>query len=194
MKEKHDLEIQLTSQQIDLALLRVTVGLERYLAIQEKFDQLSNESLRDSLDFKKSFNGFYRVRQKPAAWYKAFYDIFDESRGISTDYRTVIETLYDRTNRIEASFASKLLATLNPEMPVIDSIVLSRLNTKLPRYYESNRLEKICLLHDDIKSCYQKFLKTSQGKDLITSFKRAYPQANITEIKMLDLVLWQSRE
>ena len=57
MKEKPALEIQLTSQQIASSLSRVTVGVGKYLAIQKKFDQLSNKSLRDNADFKKSFNG-----------------------------------------------------------------------------------------------------------------------------------------
>ena len=42
-------------------------------------------------------------------------------------FDVVLDLLHQETNRYEASFASKLIATINPSMPVIDSIVLKNL-------------------------------------------------------------------
>ena len=36
-------------------------------------------------------------------------------------------------------------------------------------------------------------LKTPNGRYLVRAFDRAYPQAGITDMKKLDLVLWQTR-
>ena len=37
------------------------------------------------------------------------------------------------------------------------------------------------------------FLKSKLGKYLVKEFKEKFPNYNITEIKMVDLVLWQIR-
>src|SRR5262245_31120093 len=44
-------------------------------------------------------------------------------------------------------------------------------------------------------SCHQlnEFLSTENGKYLVQCFRKTYPYVDVTEIKMLDLVLWQTR-
>lgn len=185
--------INLTEQDINNALPKVSVGLEKYLKIQKRLSEQSEISLIDDSDFQKKFNGFYRIRQKPASWYKAFYTLFDESRNAPVDYHTVLKSLHKLTGRYEASFASKLLASIDTQMPVIDSIVLQNLNLKLPYPYETNRLEAICLIHERLKDCYLNYLQTERGKYLVDIFRSIYPNVNISEVKILDLVLWQSR-
>jgi hypothetical protein len=41
---------------------------------------------------------------------------------------------------------------------------------------------------------FQQFLSNASGHRLVEQFKAAYPYAAIADVKMLDLVLWQSRE
>jgi hypothetical protein len=52
--------------------------------------------------------------------------------------RSIDEELHRTTGRCEASFASKLSATIGPTMPVIDSVVLRNLNLRLPPSGSSN--------------------------------------------------------
>lgn len=40
---------------------------------------------------------------------------------------------------------------------------------------------------------FDDFLTTDTGRYLVTRFRDEYPDANVTEVKMLDLVLWQTR-
>lgn len=185
--------INLTDQDIDTALPKIAVGLEKYLKIQKRLSDQSDINLADDGDFQKKFNGFYRIRQKPAAWYKIFYMLFDESRKIPVDYYTVLQLLHKLTGRYEASFASKLLASIDTQMPVIDSIVLKNLNLRLPYPYEANRLESICSIHGKLTEYYANYLQTEKGKHLVGRFRKVYPDANVSEVKMLDLILWQSR-
>jgi hypothetical protein len=37
------------------------------------------------------------------------------------------------------------------------------------------------------------FLRTDDGKYLVTQFKARHPRSGLTPLKMLDLVLWQTR-
>lgn len=193
MKKTLTLTVSLTTQQIDSSLENVKIGLAKYLNIQKRLNELTGKPLKDNADFRTNFNGFYRIRQKPAAWYNAFYELLDESRSQSFNFSTILRSLQKATNRYEASFASKLVAILNPQMPVIDSIVLKNLNTKLPYQSDPNRFDSICSLHEEISRCYTEYLQSEQGRYLVSQFQRTYPKADITEIKMLDLVLWQAR-
>ncbi|QKZ14234.1 hypothetical protein [Spirosoma sp. KUDC1026] len=193
MKKTTILTVSLTTQQIDSSLEKAKVGLAKYLNIQKRLNDLAGKPLKDDADFRKSFNGFYRIRQKPAAWYDTFYELLDESRNQSVDFSTILRSLHIATDRYEASFASKLLATLNPQMPVIDSIVLKNLNAKLPYQSDPNRFNNICSLHEEINRCYKEYLQSENGRYLVKQFQKTYPNVDVTEIKMLDLVLWQSR-
>lgn len=105
----------------------------------------------------------------------------------------VLDRLHRTTNRYEASFASKLLAILDPDMPVIDSIVLRNLNLRLPAYTSKDRVARMGQLHATLRSCFSDFLTTEAGRYLVERFCARYPNANISKVKMLGLVLWQTR-
>jgi hypothetical protein len=108
-------------------------------------------------------------------------------------FAEVLDSLHRTTGRFEASFASKLLATIDPNMPVIDSVVLRNLNLRLPASGSRQRIARIQEIHSRLVTCFKEFLTTEMGRYLVERFRDEYPAANITEIKMLDLVLWQTR-
>lgn len=182
--------IEISRQQIDATLPRVEDGLKKYLWLQDEASR--NQNAHNSPYFRKRFNHFYRIR-RGAPWQDSFYALFGRARKQSLDFGTVMEALRQETGRYEASFASKLVATLNPTEPVIDSVVLKNLGMKLPKATSPNRDEDIRQVHTGLKFALNAFLQTSDGKYLVAQFKKMYPSANITNIKMLDLVLWQTR-
>ena len=101
--------------------------------------------------------------------------------------------LNKKTGNIEASFASKLVATIDPENPVVDKFVLENVGLQLPYTYASGRVEKIIEIYKQLQKRFKVFLETDNGEYLVARFKEEYPGVNITNIKMADLVLWQSR-
>lgn len=182
--------IDITKEEIDLAIPKVQEGLKKYYFIQEKFNHVN---IQNDLIFQKKFNGFYKVR-RDAKWRESFYDIFENSRDSScTDFKTVLEQIYERTNRVEASFTSKLIATINPNLPVLDKFVLDNTNLKLPYNGAKNRLNKIVKIYSELIEKFDHFKKTENGKYLVLKFQKEFPNYKITETKMIDLVLWQSR-
>jgi hypothetical protein len=78
-------------------------------------------------------------------------------------------------------------------MPVIDSIVLRNLDLRLPAYGARDRSARMEEVHDTLRSAFKDFLTTKTGPYLVKCFRHKYPDADVTEIKMLDLVLWQTR-
>lgn len=109
------------------------------------------------------------------------------------DFSDVLTEIYNSTGRVEASFASKLYATLVPTAPVIDAIVLVNLWLKLPKPWDLNRLSKIVEIHKEIGNRFTQFFNTENGQYLVSAFHKEYPEANISKEKMLDLILWQIR-
>lgn len=98
---------------------------------------------------------------------------------------------------MEASFASKMAATLDPDLPIIDRHVLSYIGRKLPparkgKDNQNERVRAIIILHKEMERGFKVFLKTPTGRYLVQRFRREHPGTKISEMKMLDFVLWQS--
>lgn len=180
----------LTQEKINKALPKVEQGLKQYLWLQSRIT--GQEPFHQDTEFRRRYNHFYRVR-RGLAWQDVFYGLMARAKKEQLQFHVVLDLLRQATNRYEASFASKLIATINPSAPVIDSIVLKNLGLRLPYATASDRATQICKLHQKLTLLFVTFLGTENGKYLVGEFKRIYPKANITEIKMLDLVLWQSR-
>ncbi len=182
--------ITLTKQQIHDALTKVEKGLDQYLDLQKMVNDQNDFYQKD--EFRKKYNHFYRVRRK-LNWRNDFYELMSKAKREQLEFPKVLKLLYKATTRYEASFSSKLVATVNPSMPIIDSIVLKNLGLRLPYSSNPNRVEEICEIHKKIIFMYNAYLSTSDGQYLVDEFKCKYPDANITKVKMLDLVLWQTR-
>ena len=152
-------------------------------------------------DFKRKFAHFYKVNLgiKNKDDKKYFFILLKDSLKINNDnYSDVLDKLSKKTGRNEMSFASKIVATVNPDLPVIDKIVLRHLLISRPSY--SNliyRKEKSVSIFKEIEAAYNEFLNTTKGKKLIHTFNsRIKQQRNfkITNIKKLDFILWQTRK
>jgi hypothetical protein len=66
----------------------------------------------------------------------------EEHKNTPIIFKDALTYFYEKTRRIEASFSSKLLATINPNMPVWDVNVLNNLRIIPPHYKQQNRFNK----------------------------------------------------
>jgi hypothetical protein len=184
--------ITLTRAEIDAALPNVATGLSQYQYIQTRAAGLT--VFEADHVFRRRFNHFYRVRRAPA-WQDAFYALMSVAKGSAVTFRQVVERLHVSTERYEASFASKLFATLHPTSPVIDSVVLKNLGLRLPTSTAAHpqRVAGIVQVHVDLTNDFAAFLATAMGAYLVAALDAMYPASGITDEKKLDLVLWQTR-
>lgn len=146
-------------------------------------------------DYERKFNYFYQVRRN-AAWRREFYRLFYALRHKSRkdSFAHILKTLFKRTNKVEASFASKLAAILDPNLPIIDRHVLSYIGEKLPpaQREAGERIAHIIKLHARMGREFRAFLGTPPGKYLLKKFKSEHPERRISAMKALDFVLWLS--
>ena len=180
--------IVLDESSIDKCLDRLKDGLVKYLWIQNNF---ININVSQDIEFQRKFNHFYRVRRNEL-WRNEFYLILEKSKNTKPSFETILLDLYKKTGRVEASFASKLVATVNPSLPIIDSVVLRNLGMKLP-ISPKNRFELIGKVYSEMEWRLNEILKSDIGIQVISKFQDRYPAADITNVKILDLILWQLR-
>jgi hypothetical protein len=172
---------------MEMNLDRVEIGIQKYNWIMERVQTVDVSA---DAEFQKSFNGFYRMRQRPASFYKSYYTYLEKNKSNpALLFENIVTHLYQETGSIHASFSSKLLATVNPGMPIWDKFVLKNLGLKIPYYYEKDRLQKTIQLYQRICDWYQ----SAEAKEKLQLFNEHFPNVDISDVKKIDFILWATR-
>lgn len=183
--------IPLTRSGIDAVLPTLTSGLGKYGWLQA---ELALRDVSDDREYQRRFNGFYRVRRN-SAWQRCFFGLLQNGKAEKPSLSATLLALHGATGRVEASFASKLVATLDTSQPVIDSVVLRHLRLRLPQHGQPlDRIASIVAVHESIAYHFAEYLAAPIGRYLVTRFRGLYPHVAVTEIKILDLLLWRTRD
>jgi hypothetical protein len=179
----------LSQAEVDLALERVEPGLTKYAWIMQRVHRCD---VSVDAEFQRRFNGFYRVRRS-ATWQAPYYSLMEQSKTRRTTFADALVTLDAECGRVEASFASKLVATLDPSQPVIDQHVLRNFGLRMPYAHEANRVDEVVDLHAELRRRYDRLLDSDAGRAICERFRLRFPSADIGDLKRVDLVLWQHR-
>ena len=164
--------------------------LEKYKYI---IDHLYKCDVSKDEKFQKTFNAFYKVR-RDEEWRKEFYEYFESIKNFQNiTFETIAKDLLIRTGNIESSFSSKLLSTINPNMPIWDQYVLKNLDLKVEGVNKTERLLNAINIYDEIIKKENKMLKEEKVKEEINKLKEEFKEYNLSDIKALDYLLWNSR-
>ena len=186
--------------QVKEALPRIKKNaLDKYISLKNEIQQVNVSKDRE---FQKTYNGFFRIRQKSEEFYAEYYKFMQQHKNDKElIFETVLHHLYKKAGSVEASFASKLLSLINPEMPVLDSKVIKNLKT-----YENidikpvkqndppeKRIANKVIAYEQICDWYENFSKSDEAAEWIELFDKHYPEVKdkITEVKKIDLILWK---
>ncbi len=165
-------------------------GIEKYAEIMRDFPNVNVESDKN---FQKKFNGFYRVRRNEA-WQKVYYAILERGKKQSLSFEEVLREIYNETGRVESSFASKLIHTLNNDMPIWDRFVLQNLGKTMPICKGEKKLKKAIRIYNEIIVWYKESVGKEEIKEKIDDFDQVFPEyAWFSKTKKLDFILWQMR-
>ena len=168
-----------------------SADLEAYAWIME---QVGKTNVSMDRDFQRRFTRFYVLRRN-GSQQKAYYDLLEACKGSEdVSFSEILRALYKATGWVEASFSSKLLATVKPDMPIWDSIVLSRLGLK-PSTSDDNekRLARSECVYESIVRWYREFLATPKAQEALAAFDAAFPEYIwFTATKKIDFLLWGS--
>jgi hypothetical protein len=173
-------------------LKELEIVINKYLDIMKHFSRV-DVSLDD--DFHRKYNGFYKVRQHSKVFYEKYYAFMEGSKIQESTFKETLKYLYI-DGKLEASFSSKLLATVNPNLPVWDKYVLNyfELNSSISNSLsEDRRIDLANDIYEEIKYNYEDFLRKEESKNWIKLFDEYYPNKDITPIKKIDLIIWRTR-
>ena len=171
------------------AKVRIQSGLITYCKLMEMFQKVD---VSKDADFQRIYDGFYRVRRN-ASWRKVYFDYFQSVKNSNVTFKDIITHMYEEKGTIEASFSSKMLATINPDIPIWDQYVLKKLGIE-QKYYYSNKDQQ---LKDAIEN-YDKIVEWYKNKvteDYIKEFDDNFPNyKQISSTKKVDWLLWGIRD
>jgi hypothetical protein len=177
-------------------------GIEQYTEIQRTL--INTPDVTKATGFQKKFRSFYRVRRGPA-WQRVFFEFMQKHRTAPPpSFQETLEALAAQGHRCEASFSSKLVATLDPRRPVLDSLVLRVMRrhlgdrgsgeikwTLLRTGSLESRIERALIVYDCLTAAMGDILGAAAFSRLIELFDRSYGQYSLTPTKKLDLMLWR---
>ena len=164
------------------------------------------KNIAEDMDYQKNFTNYYRVR-RDNGWLQEFYKFFEENknnkeitfekiiRHLSNVEHKVKQTSKKPTGKaktVEASFASKMLATINPNHPIWDSQVLRCLNIKIDDTLDyDSKINKCIKVYHKIEEEISAFIETTEGKQCIELFDATFPSCvDFSSHKKVDFYLW----
>lgn len=175
----------INAKEVLQAQLARGLGLDRYADIMHG-DPASPE-------FQRAFNGYYRIRRNEE-WRQHYYDLFAKAKADRFSFEQIITELFRLTGNVEASFSSKMLATIDPSKPIWDQYVLQNLGLELIGKSQEEKLQNAVALYDRIVKWYKEYLTTSEARENIIDFDRLLPEyAWVSDTKKIDCLLWSKR-
>ena len=161
------------------------LGLDRYTDIM-RGDPASP-------DFQRAFNGYYRIRRNEE-WRRHYYDLFAKAKTEQYSFKQIITELYRLTGNVEASFSSKMLATIDASKPIWDQYVLQNLGFELMGKTQEEKLQNAVALYAQIVNWYTDYLTTDEARKNIREFNRLLPEyAWVNDTKKIVCLLWSKR-
>ena len=168
----------------------ISVGAEKYDFIMKRF--LKTDVSRDE-EFQKRFTGFYGIRRNKETFLKKYYSYMESLKGKNASFEEIVKKVHTFKGSIEPSFSSKMLATLNPDMPVWDQYVLANAKIEALKYYNVT-ISRCVETYQKVVSFYKSLLCSNEAEEMIALFDRKLPKyKHFKRIKKIDLMFWQKR-
>ena len=118
-----------------------------------------------------------------------------KQKNTEASFEEILRFIYEKTGRIEASFSSKLVHTLNPAMPIWDKFVLQKLGLKIELCSGEEKIKKCVKIYSAIIKWYQDVLPQPTTQAFLKNFDKYFPDyAWMSSTKKLDFSLWMIRE
>lgn len=171
------------------ALSRLNEPVAQYSLLQGKLHEVN---VATDGKFQRLFKRLYKVRLS-SIWLTPFFAVLQRHKSKGLKFDNALRQLRQVTGRFEASFASKLVATIDDSKPVIDQHVLRHAELRLPWYGAMNREAGIIDTYRRLEEWMSNLRQSECGRNAIAAFRQRFPATQISDAKILDFILWQIR-
>jgi len=186
------------------ALLTAVANSCGLLAYRKTIDDLRKGDITSPifLNYRKNYTAYYRVR-RDEDWLNHYYAYLETNKNRKDiTYEEVLRAISSYPHRtprglektVEASFASKLLHTINPHHPIWDSQVLKAVGIHLDLSLSFEAHQRECIrLYSELEQTVETYLQSGVGRTCIEEFDRFFPDyKNLSDEKKLDFYLWKA--
>ncbi len=166
------------------------------------YKKVLDKSSINTCNYQKNFTNYYRVR-RDTCWLEKFYKYLDDNNdNTSITFKEILKELSSWEHHIkkcksnpngvgktiEASFASKMLATINPNYPIWDSQVVRALNITLEG---DDKIDSYVKAYDELTNTIKEYIESEDGKKAIELFDKQFPNYTwVSNYKKIDFYLW----
>ena len=180
--------ITLNAHTVFQSVLADAMRLDQYAYIMNTF---RNTDVTTDSVYQKTFNAFYVVRCDEN-WRREYYALMEQCKTAPHTFEEILKAMHSFSGRVEASYASKLLATIDSSYPIWDQYVLKNLGVKDRKGFRT--IEGTVDAYEQIRGWYADYLGTDEAKENIGIFDRELPDyAWISDLKKIDFMLWKMR-
>ena len=166
-------------------------GLKKYVYLLER---LRKTDVSSDIEYQSVFELFYVVRLRDGAWMDAYFKILErEKHNEAVCFESVLREMRCLTGRVEASFSSKIVATIDPDQPVWDRWALQNLNLNKvygrssDRKYVDRCVDRYAEICKAPKAIVQQGARFRKWSAMLDRHCKEYK--GFTEVKKLDLLL-----
>lgn len=170
---------------------KIQSGIKKYQYLRQ---QLFATDVSTNQDFQRIFNGFFRMGRRTKAYYNDYYCYLQQHKKTGISFSDALTYLYQKYGRLEMSFVSKMVALVEPTLPIWDSVVTKgHFGIIAPNANVKNRLQKGIEKYEQYRYCYGTYMQSDEARKKIAEFDTLFPETDITDVKKLDFILWQER-
>ena len=179
LKVKYILEMPMTAE-----------VLRRYKYV---FGTLYNTDASDDYTFQTAFCEFFRPIQSFSEEFRTkFFRYLEEMK--KTDHisiRDALEKLYEIENKYEMAAASILINCVNPRYPAWNKTIVNKYFELVEPSAEEASLDKCSKLYEDFADKLYTYMNSPEGGSLIKAFDAKFPNAEISDVSKVAIILWQ---
>lgn len=180
---------------------KIVGGILKYRAIMSA---VYNVDVSTDATFRRTFCSYYGLTEHTTPEFQdVFFQYMERIKNIRPlpSFSQILLDLFTLTKRIDFSFASKMLHTLDPHKPLLDQQIMRLLGFNLLPYgkatkriaYYSEVYETICYEYDTVARDFANGV-TSKICEALRLFNFTYPcYASLTTVKKIDLILFRMK-
>lgn len=164
--------------------------LRRYKYI---FGTLYNTDASDDYTFQTAFCDFFRpILGFSEGFRTKFFKYLEEMKKMDhISFRDALERLYGIENKYEMAAASILINCVNPRYPAWNKIIAEAYFEMDEPGQEEASMEKCSKLYEDFSDKLYVFMNSPEGGALIKAFDHKFPNAEISNVSKVAIILWQ---
>ena len=150
--------------------------------------QLPLVNVGQDTDFQRTYSGLFQLRYMAQQHRSAYFGMMEqEKNNAAHSFSTLLAAYHQQIGRWEVSFISKLIAIIDPNRPVWDSLVSKQLDLSLPLQRDQ---ASCAAAYAALEAKMRGLLQHALFPDVLTAFTTCFPNRPYQPMRILDVAIW----